>query len=117
MTRIDTENRSPFPIPFGWFQIGWGGDLKPGEVKPLEYFGRHLALWRDDNGVAAQLGALPAPGSPPAYGGTVHGEELTCPFHGWRFTADGRNSHIPTRSGSTRRHVSTPSRSSSATVC
>ncbi len=45
MTRIDTENRSPFPIPFGWFQIGWGGDLKPGEVKPLEYFGRHLAPW------------------------------------------------------------------------
>ncbi len=52
MPTVNSEMRSPFPIPFGWFQVGWPGDLKPGDVKPLEYFGKHLALWRDDNGVA-----------------------------------------------------------------
>ena len=43
--------RSPFPIPYGWFQVAWPGDVKVGQVVPLQYFGQHLALWRDDNGV------------------------------------------------------------------
>lgn len=96
MTTIQTEMRSPFPIPFGWFQVGWSDELKPGEVRPIEYFDRHLALWRDDNG-RARLNSAHCPhlGAHLAYGGSVHGEELACPFHGWRFTGDGRNSLIP----------------------
>ena len=94
--RVDTERRSPFPIPYGWFQIGWPGDVKPGEVITLEYFGQHLALWRDDNGVPHLNSAFcPHLGAHLAHGGSVHGEELACPFHGWRFTADGKNSLIP----------------------
>ena len=42
--------RSPFPIPYGWFQVAWPGDVKVGQVVPLQYFGRHLALWRDYHG-------------------------------------------------------------------
>lgn len=95
-TVINAHKRSPFPIPFGWFQVGWSNDLESGEVKPLQYFGRHLALWRDDNGVAHLNSAhCPHLGAHLAYGGSVHGEELACPFHGWRFTGDGKNSYIP----------------------
>jgi 3-ketosteroid 9alpha-monooxygenase subunit A len=95
-TTINGDMRSPFPIPFGWFQVGWAADLKPGDVTPLEYFGRHLALWRDENG-AAHLNSAHCPhlGAHLAFGGSVHGEELACPFHGWRFTGDGKNSLIP----------------------
>lgn len=95
-TTIISNERSPFPIPFGWFQVAWAGDLGPGEVKPLEYFGRHLALWRDEDG-AVHLNSAHCPhlGAHLAYGGSVHGDELACPFHGWRFTGDGRNSLIP----------------------
>lgn len=93
---VVSEQRSPFPIPFGWFQVGWPGDVKPGDVRPLEYFGKHLALWRDENGTVHLNSAhCPHLGAHLAYGGSVHGEELACPFHGWRFTGDGRNSLIP----------------------
>lgn len=27
--------------------------------------------------------------------GTVHGEAIACPYHGWQFNADGKCSHIP----------------------
>lgn len=96
MTTIRTDKRSPFPIPFGWFQVAWSNDVEPGGVQPLEYFGRHLVLWRDDSGVANLNSAhCPHLGANLAYGGSVHGEELACPFHGWRFTGDGKNSCIP----------------------
>ena len=42
--------RSPFPIPFGWFQMGWATDVAVGETKPIKYFGKHLVLWRDEQG-------------------------------------------------------------------
>ena len=29
------------------------------------------------------------------YGGTVHGDCIVCPFHGWRFDGDGSNVEIP----------------------
>ncbi len=93
---VTSSKRSPFPIPFGWFQIGWEDELKPGEIQPLEYFGKHLVLWRDDNGIASLNSAFcPHLGAHLGFGGTVTGEELACPFHGWRFTADGKNSLIP----------------------
>src|SRR5262245_66132922 len=44
--------RYPFPIPFGWFCIGYPEDFPVGEPKPLYYFGRHLVGWRDHEGAA-----------------------------------------------------------------
>ena len=90
------SKRSPFPIPFGWFQIGWPGDVKVGQVVPLEYFGKHLALWRDDHGQPHLNDAFcPHLGAHFGHGGSVDGEELICPFHGWRFDAEGQNTLIP----------------------
>ncbi len=88
--------RSPFPIPYGWFQVAWPGDVKVGQVVPLQYFGQHLALWRDDNGVPHVNDAFcPHLGAHFGHGGSVDGEELICPFHGWRFDAEGQNTLIP----------------------
>lgn len=39
-------------IPVGWFQVGWPADVESGSVRTLYYFGRHLVLWRDAEGVA-----------------------------------------------------------------
>ena len=44
--------RYPFGIPYGWFQVGWSDDVAAGDVLPRYYFGRDLALWRDEQGVA-----------------------------------------------------------------
>jgi phenylpropionate dioxygenase-like ring-hydroxylating dioxygenase large terminal subunit len=89
-------NRYPFGMPFGWFQVAWSGDIDPGQVIPRYYFGRHLALWRDERGVARLNDAFcPHLGAHFGHGGRVKGDELVCPFHGWQFDADGANTCIP----------------------
>jgi len=89
-------NRYPFPIPFGWFCVGYPEDFPVGEPKPLYYFGRHLVGWRDHEGVAHVHDAFCAHlGAHLGHGGSVDGCELVCPFHGWRYDADGANTAIP----------------------
>lgn len=89
-------SRYPFDIPSGWFQVAWSSELLPGQVLPRFYFGRHLVLWRDDEGVAhLQDAYCPHLGAHLAYGGRVKGCNLMCPFHGWEFDGDGVNAKIP----------------------
>jgi len=88
--------RSPFPIPFGWFQVAWSADLKAGDVEPIEVFGRKLVAWRSEDGVAHVTDAFcPHLGAHFGYGGHVNGNDIVCPFHGWRFDGEGCNTHIP----------------------
>jgi phenylpropionate dioxygenase-like ring-hydroxylating dioxygenase large terminal subunit len=88
--------RYPFPIPFGWFHIAFPEELPAGEPKPLYYFDRHLVAWRDEEGAAHVNDAFcPHLGAHLGHGGTVEGCEIVCPFHGWRFDADGSNTDIP----------------------
>jgi len=88
--------RSPFPVPYGWFQVGWATDVAIGETKPLRYFGKHLVLWRDeDGGVHVQDAFCPHLGAHLGHGGKVLKCEIACPFHGWRFDAQGANTLIP----------------------
>ena len=90
-------SRTPFPVPFGWFQIGWPDELKKGEVKPLYYFDRHLAFWRDtaEGSYHLQDAMCPHLGGHLGHGGHVENCEIMCPFHGWKFDCDGNNSEIP----------------------
>jgi nitrite reductase/ring-hydroxylating ferredoxin subunit len=84
--------RYPFPIPNGWFVVAESEDLKPGEVRALYYFGRDLALYRDDAGAAHLLDAhCPHLGAHLAVGGRVEGSCIRCPFHGWKY--DGTTHH------------------------
>jgi 3-ketosteroid 9alpha-monooxygenase subunit A len=90
------SRRFPFPIPFGWYQVAFPSDLAPAEVTPVEYWDRELVLWRDVGGtVHLQDAFCPHLGANLAYGGTVDGSLLTCPFHGWKFDGDGVCSNIP----------------------
>lgn len=90
------ERRYPFPIPFGWFCIGYPEDFPVGEPKALYYFGRHLVGWRDELGAMHAHDAFcPHLGAHLGHGGTVEGCEIVCPFHGWKYDAEGRNTDIP----------------------
>ena len=90
------ENRYPFPIPFGWFCVGYPEDFPVAEPKALYYFGRHLVGWRDGDGELHVHDAFcPHLGAHLGHGGTVEGCELICPFHGWRYDAAGQNTAIP----------------------
>lgn len=89
-------SRYPFGIPYGWFQVAWSSELEPGDVLPRYYFGRHLVLWRDDEGTVHLHDAYcPHLGAHLGYGGAVEGCELRCPFHGWKFDGEGTNTDIP----------------------
>jgi nitrite reductase/ring-hydroxylating ferredoxin subunit len=84
------------PYPIGWFQVAYTNDLEAGGVVPLEYFGKHLVLFRTEDGEAHVLDAYcPHLGAHLGYGGKIVGNEIRCPFHAWQFTGDGVCSHIP----------------------
>jgi nitrite reductase/ring-hydroxylating ferredoxin subunit len=93
---VRPERRYPFPVPFGWFCVGYPEDFPVGEARPLYYFGRHLVGWRDETGrVHVHDAFCPHLGAHLGHGGHVDGCELVCPFHGWRYDTEGRNTEIP----------------------
>lgn len=82
--------------PTGWFQIGWSGEIAPGAVVPLRYFGADLVAWRDADGVLAVTAAhCRHLGAHLGYGGTVRKGCVVCPYHGWGWDREGRNAFIP----------------------
>jgi phenylpropionate dioxygenase-like ring-hydroxylating dioxygenase large terminal subunit len=83
-------------LPRGWFVVSWSHDLKPGEVKPLEYFGEKLVIWRGDSGeVFLQDAFCLHLGAHRGIRGWVTGDDLNCPWHGWVWNGEGRNVNIP----------------------
>ena len=84
------------PFPNGWFQVAYSDELDTGDVLPLEYFGKHLVLFRDDDGMAHVLDAFcPHLGAHLGYGGRVEDNCIRCPFHAWRFDGGGQCVEVP----------------------
>jgi phenylpropionate dioxygenase-like ring-hydroxylating dioxygenase large terminal subunit len=91
-----TTDRFPFPVPFGWFCVGYPEDFPTGEPKAIYYFDHHLVAWRDEAGALhVQDAFCPHLGAHLGHGGQVEGCELVCPFHGWKFDSEGCNTDIP----------------------
>lgn len=80
----------PPGIPTGWFALVPAADVAPGEVRRLRRFGEELVLFRTRGGALSLVeAACPHLGAHLGEGGTVVGEALVCPFHGFRFGTDG----------------------------
>ncbi|WP_395307401.1 Rieske 2Fe-2S domain-containing protein [Mycobacterium sp. AMU20-3851] len=80
----------------GWFVIGWSAEFVAGETKALKYFGEDLVAWRDEDGTLHLMEAhCKHLGAHLGHGGKVVGDCVECPFHGWRWGADGTNRYIP----------------------
>ena len=80
----------------GWFMVGWSAEFPVREVRPLKYFGEDLVAYRDESGAMHILtGHCRHLGAHIGYGGTVVGDCVECPFHGWRWGPDGTNRAIP----------------------
>lgn len=94
---IQVSSRFPFPaFPEGWFQVAYSQEITPDEVHSLHYFGEQLICYRDESGAPHVLGAYcPHQGADIGVGGTVEGDCVKCPFHGWLFNAKGVNTEIP----------------------
>ncbi len=92
----NAANRYPFSMPFGWFSVSETDDLAVGQTKAAYYFGTHLVVWRDETGEAhVQDAFCPHLGAHLGHGGAVRNCEIECPFHGWKFNAEGENTDIP----------------------
>jgi nitrite reductase/ring-hydroxylating ferredoxin subunit len=88
--------RFPFPLPNGWFAVAWSDELAPGAVKRVFYLGRELVAFRTASGRARVFDAYcPHLGAHLGVGGRCEGDTLRCPFHGWRFDADGKCVEVP----------------------
>jgi nitrite reductase/ring-hydroxylating ferredoxin subunit len=91
-----TPREFPFPIPNGWFTVGYSNEFPAGEVRPLRYFGQDLVAYRAASGELRVFDAYcPHLGAHLGRGGKVEGDTIRCPFHGWRFSADGVCVEIP----------------------
>ena len=91
-----SDHRADLPIPFGWFAVAASANLAPGGVQPLFFFEQHLVLFRTEDGQAHLTGAFcPHLGAHLGHGGTVEGNALVCPFHGWRFDGSGACVGVP----------------------
>ncbi len=91
------SGRFPFPAYLnGWFRAAFSGELAPGDVMPLHYFGRDLVLFRGESGEAHLLDAhCPHLGAHLGHGGCVEGDAIRCPFHAWLWSADGDCLEVP----------------------
>jgi nitrite reductase/ring-hydroxylating ferredoxin subunit len=84
------------PYPRGWFAVAISDELERGAVRPIRYFDRELVLFRSTEGEARLFDAYcPHLGAHLGHGGQVEGDDLVCPFHGWRFGSDGACTGMP----------------------
>jgi nitrite reductase/ring-hydroxylating ferredoxin subunit len=85
-------------IPWGWFAIGFSHELPRGRVLTRRLAGEELVVWRGaDGSLGATSSTCPHLGAHLGRG-TVDGDAIRCPFHG--FTFDGRGRCTATSDGS-----------------
>lgn len=94
----------PFPFPRGWFAVASSHELGR-EPLTVHFFGQDLVLYRGASGRAVMLDPYcphmgthlgSAPHSHTSQSDSrMEGDSIRCPFHAWRFGADGVCNQIP----------------------
>ncbi len=87
---------APPPFPFGWFAVALCHELRAGAVLTRQFMDREIVVYRTQSGtVCATEAYCPHLGAHLGHGGEVRGEELRCPFHGFRFSVQGSCVYSP----------------------
>ncbi|MBO0843650.1 MAG: Rieske 2Fe-2S domain-containing protein, partial [Nocardioides sp.] len=79
----------------GWHCLGLARDFADGKPHAVDAFGGKLVVWQQTDGTLAVIDAYCRHMGGDLTQGTVHGDVVGCPFHGWRWGADGRCKQIP----------------------
>ena len=89
--------RYPFTrYPNGWFAIARSTELAPGTVRALRCMGQEVVVLRTEQGEVRMFDAWCVHlGARLGYGGTIEGDKLVCPFHGWKYGSDGVCVEVP----------------------
>src|SRR5690349_19646103 len=104
MAKSADYNLGEFTYPRGWFVVADSAGLGATPIN-TRYFGEDVVIFRKANGEAAMLSAYcPHMGTHLGRNDTswtvlsgehIDAEGIRCPFHGWRFGADGKCNNIP----------------------
>ncbi|MBT8138581.1 MAG: Rieske (2Fe-2S) protein [Gammaproteobacteria bacterium] len=94
----------PNAYPRGWFIVAEASELDKGAI-PVSFFGQDFALYRGESGRVVMLDAycthmgthIAASSSAMIVQehNNLEGDSIRCPYHGWRFTAEGEVDDIP----------------------
>ncbi len=86
----------PPPFPNSWFRIAFSKEIPVGTVKKVDVLGHQLAIFRGENERVCALDAYCPHLGANLGDGTVTGNCIQCPFHGWEFNgSDGKCMRIP----------------------
>ena len=77
-----------------WHMVALSRDLRRGRTRKAMLCDTPIALFRGDAGVGALVDRCPHRNYPLSQG-RVHLSTLECPYHGWRFAADGACVEVP----------------------
>jgi phenylpropionate dioxygenase-like ring-hydroxylating dioxygenase large terminal subunit len=82
-----------------WYFAALASDLRPGRPRRVEICGEPVMLGRSPSGALFALRDVCPHRAAPLSAGRFHcdaaGETIACPYHGWRFGADGACAAIP----------------------
>jgi phenylpropionate dioxygenase-like ring-hydroxylating dioxygenase large terminal subunit len=84
-----------------WYFAAWSDEIKKAPLH-LQICGEHIALFRDQLGQVHAIGAVCPHRAANLGQGTVQGDRLECPYHGWQFDPTGRCVRIPSQPESMR---------------
>jgi len=78
------------PYPNGWYLYGFSDELKRGQILNHPFMGQDIIVYRTESGRAFAVDAYCQHlGAHFGFGGTIEGELLRCPFHGFCYDTDG----------------------------
>ncbi len=77
-----------------WHPVAFAAELA-GKPVHADLLGQPLVLWRGQDGRPRANSNLCVHRGTALSLGWVRGDELVCPYHGWRYRADGRCAAIP----------------------
>ncbi len=89
------DRPEPPPIPNGWYAIVGSEELVPRQVHSVTAVGKELVVYRGESGKAVVLDAHCPHLGAHLGGGWVSEDSINCPYHGWRYDADGVCVEIP----------------------
>ncbi len=91
------ERPAPPAFSSGWFAVCSSDELGPKGVRTASLVERELVVFRARGGTACVIDAYcPHLGAHLGVGGTVEGDTIRCPFHGWRWRgSDGQCVEVP----------------------
>jgi 3-ketosteroid 9alpha-monooxygenase subunit A len=93
--RIIEAAANPTRYARGWHCLGPVTEFTDGEPHAVEAFGTRLVAFADSGGNVKILDAFCRHMGGNLADGTVKGDVIACPFHGWEWGGNGRCSNIP----------------------